>query len=237
VAKRLRLRAHVEAPPKDDDDQEQAPARPLADRARHFARRRALFLHVVVDALERPVAVLVREVFDGWTRREILAVPDGTEPTSDMLLWAATQFQDLRRGFLVTLDVLTFSDLGLLLVSRCYRFGVPLVGWDLAWQLCRLAGHVGRAEGGAFSVALLGTGVVVDGKWTDSDFCPRLRVTSRGSGSSAFVRWLAPRDRSAMPRGHRPQFVDLRNLTATVVGGEVGDLAAAADLLKVEWPR
>ena len=239
MAKRLRLRSHVEAPaPEDADDEEpQAPARPLAHRAAHFVARRAFLLHVVVDELDRAVAVFAREVFDGWTRREILAVPDGTEPTSEVLAWAAAQRQDLRRGILAPLDVLTFSEVGLLIVKRCYRYGVPLVAWDVAWSMCRLAGHVGRAQGGAFSVALLGTGRVVDGKWKDSDYCPRLRITPRGSGSPAFIRWLAPRDETGMPKGHRPQFVDLRNLTATIAGGEVESLAAAAELLKVEWPR
>ena len=125
----------------------------------------------------------------------------------------------------------------MLVVKRCYRYGVPLVGWDLPWQLCRLAGHVGRSVGGAFSVALMGTGKVVDGKWRDSDYCPRLRITTRGSGNPAFIRWLAPRDETAMPKGHRPQFVDLRNLVPSVAGGAVETPEQAAILLGTDWPK
>lgn len=239
VARSIRLRAHVEAPTAEDVEPEVATPttkRPLAPRAAHFVARRSFFLHVVVDELDRAVAFFFRETFDGWTRREGIAVPDGTNPTSEVLAWAKAQRQGLRRGIVAYLDVLTFSELGLLIVKRCYRHGVPLVGWDIPWQLCRLAGHVGRSVGGAFSVALMGTGKVVDGKWRDSDYCPRLRVTTRGSGNPAFIRWLAPRDETAMPKGHRPQFVDLRNLVPSVAGGAVETPAQAAVLLATDWP-
>lgn len=238
MARSIRLRAHIESPEPEGVDQADASAakRPLAHRAAHFAQRRLFFLHVVVDEFDRAIAAFFREVFDDWTRREGVVVPDGTEPSSAVVAWASSQRQELRPGFVTTIEVLTFSELGKLLVERCYRYGVPLVGWDLPWQLCRLAGHIGRSQGGAFSVALVGCGKVVDGKWKDSNYCPRLRVTSRGSGNPAFIRWLAPRDETAMPKGHRPQFVDLRNLTSSVEGGAVADLAHAAALLDADRP-
>jgi hypothetical protein len=242
VAYRIRLRAHIEPPTPEPDDEPAAedrpkPKRPPSKRAAHFRRRRAFFIHVVVDELDRAIAVFFREVFDGWTRREGVAFPDGTRPGNDLLAWASDQCQDLRPGFVASLDVITFSQLGRLLVSRCYRFGVPLVAWDLGWSLSRLAGHVGRSVGGAFSVALLGCGTVVDGKWKDSDFCPRLRITARGSGQPAFVRWLAPRDADSMPKGLYPEFVDLMNLTSAVAGETIPGPGDAAAVLDVEWPR
>lgn len=238
MARSIRLRADVAVPGADDgsDEPDGTAERPLARRAADFVSRRTFFLHLVADEFEHATAAFIHEVFDDWTRREGVAFPDGTEPTSEVLAWAAAKRQHLRPGFVRDLDVLTFSDLGRLIVERCYRNGVPLVGWDLPWQLCRLAGHVGRSQGGAFSLALLGCGKVVDGKWRDSNYCPRLRVTSRGSGSPAFVRWLAPFDETSMPKGHRPQFVDLRNLTSSVEGGAVESLAQAAALLGVDWP-
>ncbi len=241
MAHRIRLRAHVEPPTPEPDDEPEVeelaePKRPPSKRSAHFRRRRAFFIHVVVDELDHAIAVFFREVFDNWTRREGVAFPDGTSPTADLFASASRQRQDLRPGFVARLDIITFSQLGRLLVSRCYRFGVPLVAWDLGWSLSRLAGHVGRSVGGAFSVALLGCGAVVDGKWKDSDFCPRLRVTARGSGQPAFVRWLAPRDQDSMPKGLYPEFVDLMNLTSSVAGETIPDPGGAAAVLDVGWP-
>jgi len=237
----IRLRAHVE-PPVPETDGEPVEPEPKEDRppapgrSADFRRRRAFLFHVVADEYDRAIAIFFREVFDRWTRREGVAFPDDIEPTSDAIAWASQQRQDLRPGFVVPLEVLTFSELGRLLVNRCYRFGVPMVAWDLAWSLPKLAGHVGRSVGGSFSVALLGCGAVVDGKWKDSDYCPRLRITARGSGQAGFVKWLAPRDRDSMPKGLRPEFVDLRNLAASVAGRAMDTPRGAAELLDIDWP-
>ena len=237
ATRHLRVRVHIEPPPKDPD-REPPPGRPSRDLG--LARRRALVLHTVSDLRDHHVATFYREVLDGRVIQEGVALADGLDPAmaAGIRRWAKAQRPDLGPGMVAAFRVLSAYQLNRLIISRSYRYGVPLVGWALPWQLGRLAGHVGQSVGDSFSVTLAGCGVVRRGRWKDSKYCPRLRMTTRGGGGAgAFLQWLPPRDESSQRRGAPPSFVDVSVLAGAVCGGELTGPDQAASLLEVTWPN
>ena len=233
MTKSIRLRAHIE--PLETATTPSGVEPPLGDTG--LAARRAFFVHSLVDDRDSTIATLFRETFDGRTIEEGVAAHEH-ELCSDVRAWAAEQRPDLGAGMVGEFKVLSPYKLSRKVISRCYRYGVPLVGWDLPWQLGRLAGHVGKARGGEFSVTLIGCGREVDGRWKDSDYCPRVRITPQGSGQvGAFFRWLPPRDEASRSKTRGQRFIELGALSGTVLGGELSGLAQAAELMGLTRPE
>ncbi|MGA8725557.1 MAG: hypothetical protein WB565_10980 [Acidimicrobiales bacterium] len=185
---------------------------------------------------EEAVAVLFREVIDGVTIRE--GVASGTQATSvhaRVEAWARGRRPDVPPGIANPFEVISFYQLARLIISRCYRHGVPLVAWDIPWHIGRIAGYAGRSAGGAFSVCLAGCGVMREGRWKDSHYCPRIRLEARGGDQAgAFARWLAPRDKPSRSRDPGP-FVDLQVASSAVWGGDVESLGEAATLFGIPF--
>jgi hypothetical protein len=201
-----------------------------------------LLVHILPDERERFALGVVIETLNGQVVAEGLVVPDDKDSieVERLVAWAAMQRPDVQPGNAAVLDVLNVSQLGTLIVRRCYRHGVPLVAWDMPWTLGRVAAHVGRSTGDGFSLSLAGCGAVnAGGCWKDSDYRARMRARSRGvAAPGAFVAWGVPKDKaSRLRRDRRPgAFIDLPVLCGTVCGGEVESPAHAADLLGVSWP-
>jgi hypothetical protein len=234
MANTVRLRAHIEPQQTESGD----PPANLRRRSseQELAKRRALFISTIADNKDRPIATLFREWLDGWTVEEGITIHHDVAAESAME-WAALQRPDLAPGMVAEFRVLTSYQLSRKIISRCYQRCVPLVGWDLAWQLGCLAGHVGRSVGGSFSICLLGCGKEVNGKWKESKYRPRIRIVARGSGQAgAFIRWLAPFDEASRAKGHGQRFVELTSLSSTVCGGEISSPKQAAELLDIDWP-
>jgi hypothetical protein len=198
-------------------------------------------IRTVADDRERPRVTAFRETLDGFTLWPgvALSAATPTQEINQLRERLATARGDLPFGMVADETVIGYAELGRRIPGRCYQFGVPLVGWDLPWELGRLAAHTGRGRGGtAFSVTLLGCGIGVDGQWRDSFHYPRLRIEARGASQhGAFLRWVPAKDPGDRPKGHRPTFVDLSVLTAAVCGGEVAGPAEAARLLGTAWPE
>ncbi len=201
--------------------------------------RRVLVLHTVADERERFVFAVVLEVLDGVVVDEWVIVPDDTaDDEVERLADTLPMREDLPPGIGAEPKVLRLAQLGPLLVRRCYRHGCVLAGWDLPWQLGRIASYVGRSSPDGFSLGL-GGAVNGDGRWRDSDYLPRIVARSRGAGKAgAFLSWGVPHDkRSRVRKGRRPgAFVDVAVLCGAVVGGELTGPEHAADLLGVPWP-
>ncbi len=233
----IRLRAHLLERGRDANpnavDQSTTPLERAPQRSQQYSDRRALFLFGIYNQQDQLDGVVARETVDGRTVRELIAIHADSDPL-DAVTWASHRRQDVPRGIVAAIEVIDFEELGQLIAKRCYRYGVTLLGWHLGSELCHLAAHVGRSVGGAFSISLPGCGKVVDDKWRDSDYYPRLRVTPRGGDTPAFVRWLAPRDTGSLPSGLRPRFVDLANLLPAVAGGAVTSIERATELFGID---
>ena len=138
----------------------------------------------MADDRDRCTAVFFRETLDDWTISEgVACLPTdlGLDPDAalQILTWAHGLEADLPPGAPGDFEVLTFTDLCRRIVSRCYRHGVPLVGWDLPWQLGPLAMYAGRSLGGSFSIRRAGAGAYKDGRIRDSFYWPRIRIEAR----------------------------------------------------------
>jgi hypothetical protein len=201
----------------------------------------ALLVHVHADMRDR-LAVA--------TTRELASTGIGTLTIGERLFTRALALGEVRAATVgmvpdvpAGLDVKPIpvgpvDDLGKLITRRSYRSRWPVVGWDLPWTLGRLAAHTGRAVGrdGGFSIALAGTGILVDERWAPSWDHPRLTITARfGGQSGAFFSWTAPKlDKY---EGKRPaDFLDLRVLASALAGVDLDDTAQACSWFGVLWP-
>lgn len=201
----------------------------------------ALLVHVRADKRDRLTLA---------TSRELAATGIGTLTIGERLFAPASALGEVRAATFgmvpdvpAGLDVNPIrvgpvDDLGKLITRRSYRSRWPIVGWDLAWTLGRLAAHTGRAVGrdGGFSIALAGTGILVGDRWAPSWDHPRLTIIARAGGrSGAFFSWTAPK--LDPYKGKRPaDFLDLRVLASALAGVDLDDPAQACTWFGVLWP-
>jgi hypothetical protein len=231
-AERLRIRYHVEWPETPPADA----LRSALSRDALFEARRALLLLVITDELERMRFAMARELLDGATCRECVALPPGArdEDWETAIEWTRSHRPDVPAGVLGDIERLSLVQLGQLVCLRCYRANVALVAWNLLWTVGQLSAHVGPSRRGDASIALYGTGIWKDGEWRDSWRYPRLIVSPRASSQSgAFLSWGKARDEGCRPKVARHRFVDLAVLSGAALGGDVRDAAQALALLEL----
>ena len=208
--------------------------RPTKARATTRAPRRAV-LHHQADGRH---AVL--ELLDGWPATCLVSLKEGSSDEERAAAdgWAAGR-EVTAPGTAIPVNLVDRGQLGRFVAKRCWNRKLALVAFDLGGSVGALSAHVRKPkQRGGFSIALAGCGWHhrATGEWKDSDFCPRLRITSHGGEGGFFGDWIPPRKRRKTKRRLGGSFVQLE-----VVGGALGyevtspaDLAASAG---VRWPE
>lgn len=203
----------------------------------------ALLLHVLADDRDQLTVASTRELVR--TGSGLVTISERLFTPGDLVVDVrgrlAGALPDVPPG--LAIDPLRVDDtetLGPLVCRRSYSQRWPVVMWDLAWTLGRLAAHTGRAFGrrDGFSVSLAGTGTSVDGRWAPSWHYPTLMMNPRSGGSpGAFFHWKQPANITARTsRTAHADFLSLQLLTSAVAGADFDDPAQACAWFDIAWP-
>jgi len=208
--------------------------RPAKARAATRAPRRAVLLH---QSEGRHATV---ELLDGWPATCLVSLEEGSSDKERAAAdgWAAGR-EVTAPGTAIPVNLVDRGQLGRFVAKRCWNRRTALVAFNLGGSVGALSAHVRKPkQRGGFSIALAGCGWHhrATGEWKDSDFCPRLHITSRGGEGGVFADWIPPRKRRKTKRRLGGSFIQLE-----VVGGALGyDVTSPADLAAsagVRWPE
>ena len=109
-----------------------------------------------------------------------------------------------------------------ILWKGAYLGGMTVVGFNLPFDLSRLALHVGEINvdsylAGGFSFALWGREAPDGSRWQDHKWRPRLWIKKVGPGR-AFIQWAPAWQRDKGVRAIRGDFLDVHTLDAALSG-------------------
>jgi hypothetical protein len=193
-----------------------------------------VLVHIHTDEQERPVIAAVVEALDGVPVQIIVGGWDKRHAEAEA--WVLGR-ESHGGGGLARIGIASPEKLGRFVAKKCGTKRASLVAFDEPWTLGRLCADVRKAKSGGLSVCLVGCGWHSrrDGRWQDSDFCPRIGIVSRGGeDAGAFCHWIPSRKREKWAWGG--PFVGL-NALGGALGYDVESPKSLATSAGIAWPE